>query len=154
ATPDSIINAVIDNADAALRGADPLVLSGSSLHGSGGIYLSGTSVHITESTFDGTGVPGGTATLLVQLVANTNPSDFVFSSRVINAPGTAVAAYGPWITLTNCEITNSGANGVTVGQGSAGLGNVSISNCNLTNNAGLAVKVVAGTATADHVWWG
>jgi hypothetical protein len=153
-SPDSLTNVELDNADAAISGSDPVYIADSYFQGSGGIYLSGPFVRILRTTFDGTGLTGGSSSLLLQLVASTNSADIIFSSRVINAPGVAVATYGPGILLTNCDIHDSGGDAVKVGQSSAGLGTTQITNCNLTFNSGLAVNAVAGTATADQVWWG
>jgi hypothetical protein len=155
-TPDSLTNVELDGANTAISGSDPVYISDSYFQGSSGIYLNGSFVRILRTTFDGTGLTGGTSSLLLQLVTRTNPTDILFSSRVINAPGVAVAIYGPGVTLTNCEIANSGGDGVKVGQSSAGLGTAQISQCNITNNAGLAVNAdgINSTATADQVWWG
>jgi hypothetical protein len=155
--PDSILNTIIKNADIAITGSDSLVMIGGGVSNSAGVafYLTGPSVHIIGSTIDGNGAPGGTNSLMVQLSAPTASSDIVFSSRVINAPGVAVATYGPGITLTNCDISYSGVDGVRVGASGGGQGNVTINNCNITNNAALAVNAGFNqAASAQYVWWG
>ena len=100
---------------------------------------------IIRSRFDTTNTPLGPT--MVQI----NASDVIFSSAVFGAGGGGVSVSGgnTGVSFDNCEVSGSGAAGITTNAV------ITIHNCNLRYNAGNGVEsTITSAIDATYNWWG